>query len=1153
MNRTNDMAPEARRARRGRLCVAYFGAAALIVSAGCSGHLTSKGEVIQVQGNSQPTARISGSERTVSGAGETYTLHNRSRTSSFSWEIASSADWLRFSPSTGRLDSGESVDVEVAVETTTLDIATEGTFEAHFVVRDAERDAVFGSYTYLVVVDPDQGPELVTLDASAVELEIELGAALDVDPITTVLRNDGAEELAWRVWVTQPWLTIPATWQGALAPGTFTSVEVEFDSVQINQLSEGAHVAQVAFQATTRDGRRVPEEPLTRDVLVTVSSANAGRDPIATRNQLGAVAIFDFEEPGARVLDKASAQPPLDLDIENPNSVTWMSGHLRLGQPSRLFTQGPASKIRQACQASNELTIEAWITPANTTQDGPARIVSISAGANHRSATLGQGMWSGQPATVYNTRLRTTATDLNGMPLVVTPAGVAQTALQHVVYTRGTNNQARIYVNGVQSSAATIGGTLANWDSTYRLALGNEFGVERPWLGDLHLVAIYPRALTGGQVAGLTAMGSGDRGVGALQVTPELPVTTQAVLGGMPAQEQFDYQVRNTGTETIAWQASSSQPWAQVDPAFGSLLSGENAICQVTLNGSVTSLSAGLHTATVTFENTTNGLGDVDREVQLTVTDPGNPPPPPTGNHPILQPGSGWAGATTQPGQIGSGFASDRKTIARWDVVQALDVSAPTEIGLLAFHTNGIERIDIAVNGGPWARIDEIEMNPRVNVAEYWAVIDPQLFTANTVAEVRAIAYPNQGVPRVLESLYVNVLRTPGAAHTAYVSPVGSDHSGNGSAAAPFQTINRAAGHLQSLGGGRADGGTILLAAGDYSIANTPVITQSRYLTITTAPGAARANTRLTGHVGLGLNTRRLRLKNLTIRTYMDTTLNAGNYLWLDGCHQLGNGQHALAGPGSSSPWLPANFPWNWMGMTDCEVSDARFGPTMSIFQRGTRISRIGEDVFRYPKVLVNVTIDRVHPGNTGWHSDLIEISGGFTNENMLLYNVEATNVNAQGIFLRAPAGQTTTLRDSALVNFLLHKTDNVWISQFHTNSSVSNVLFWNCTIANMSLGILSPGVTSLDVRNSVMHNIFQGEGGQVQSSWFNDCHFILSAPLGAGATSGNVPNLFQNVGALDFSPGVGSPLLNRTSNQVPYDLNGFLRAVPAAVGALED
>ena len=58
-----------------------------------------------------------------------------------------------------------------------------------------------------------------------------------------------------------------------------------------------------------------------------------------------------------------------------------------------------------------------------------------------------------------------------------------------------------MYINGAVSSSGSTPGTFNNWDSGYALMLGNESSLDRPWLGELHLVAIYDRALSSGEVS----------------------------------------------------------------------------------------------------------------------------------------------------------------------------------------------------------------------------------------------------------------------------------------------------------------------------------------------------------------------------------------------------------------------------------------------------------------------------------------------------------------------------------------------------------------------------------------------------------------------------------------------------------------------------
>lgn len=69
-----------------------------------------------------------------------------------------------------------------------------------------------------------------------------------------------------------------------------------------------------------------------------------------------------------------------------------------------------------------------------------------------------------------------------------------------MVYTRDSSGQARLYIDGAEVASTTVGGDLTKWDLTAPLALANEPTGDRPWLGTLHLTAIYQRALTPSEV-----------------------------------------------------------------------------------------------------------------------------------------------------------------------------------------------------------------------------------------------------------------------------------------------------------------------------------------------------------------------------------------------------------------------------------------------------------------------------------------------------------------------------------------------------------------------------------------------------------------------------------------------------------------------------
>lgn len=223
--------------------------------------------------------------------------------------------------------------------------------------------------------------------------------------------------------------------------------------------------------------------------------------PTRERVTSGLQALYDFSAGwGNTVADVSQVSPALDLTIQNTAAVQWANQGLIIKSPTTISSGGPATKLINACKASNELTIEAWVTPATTNQGGPSRIVSISTDPNHRNVTLAQGLKPGEPTNLYNVRLRTTDSNENGIPSLSSAADSLRAQLSHVVFTRDRSGNAIIYINGQERAVDQLTGSLTNWAANFPLLLANERTDDRPWLGTYTLVAIYNRALSSHEV-----------------------------------------------------------------------------------------------------------------------------------------------------------------------------------------------------------------------------------------------------------------------------------------------------------------------------------------------------------------------------------------------------------------------------------------------------------------------------------------------------------------------------------------------------------------------------------------------------------------------------------------------------------------------------
>ena len=234
------------------------------------------------------------------------------------------------------------------------------------------------------------------------------------------------------------------------------------------------------------------------------------------RYEPNVIALYEFKAgPGNNTItDVSGVGTPINLTLFGTEGTDyqWVGGYgveFKTDTAKAQDMGNNSGQLQNAIATSGEYSIEAWVIPANVTQED-ANIVSYSGSGNERNFTLGQTMYN------YDFLQRSTTTDLNGMPRASTPDAdeVLQSSLQHVVVTYDPINGRRIYVNGAVTNAVdpVAPGGLDDWDaSIYPLILGNEMDGSRPWKGTLRLVAIHDRALTHQQIVQNFEVGVGEK------------------------------------------------------------------------------------------------------------------------------------------------------------------------------------------------------------------------------------------------------------------------------------------------------------------------------------------------------------------------------------------------------------------------------------------------------------------------------------------------------------------------------------------------------------------------------------------------------------------------------------------------------------------
>ena len=235
-----------------------------------------------------------------------------------------------------------------------------------------------------------------------------------------------------------------------------------------------------------------------------------------SRYEANVIALYEFKTgSGTIALDSSGVEPELNLTLDplGPDGVDWIGGWgLRIVDGKAQGSTVASRKLHDLITATGEYSIEAWVAPANVTQEGPARIVSYSGGVDARNFTLGQTQYN------YDFLQRSSANDANGEPALSTADADEdlQATLQHVVVNFDPINGRRIYVNGLYTDdmdPTHTGDTnnLNDWDDTFALVLGNEVSGNRPWQGSMRMLAIHNRILTPEQIQQNLDVGVGQK------------------------------------------------------------------------------------------------------------------------------------------------------------------------------------------------------------------------------------------------------------------------------------------------------------------------------------------------------------------------------------------------------------------------------------------------------------------------------------------------------------------------------------------------------------------------------------------------------------------------------------------------------------------
>ena len=528
--------------------------------------------------------------------GTVYTLRNAG-TTPMEWTIDASENWITISSQRGTLQGGQSADVGITINSRANALPL-GVHTARLLFRNLENTAgnTFRDVQLTISLEPQvldvQG--LTDTNVSGV-----VGGPFVPTTSTYTLTNLGGQAMIWATSANVSWLTLSAT-NGTLQPGESTAVEVIVNDIADHTLAAGTHTGTVTFTNSSNANGNT-----TRRVIVDVFDPAVGFLSIPKVSGLSAFGTVGGPFAPSSVEYILTNTGGETLGWSTTNNTTWVSLSHYAG------------------------TLE------------PGSAVTVTARLNTTANTLAQGVYTGtigfQNTTTGNgTTSRTMMLTVSREPgsLEVSdaepysirgPVGGPFTPAVKNYFLTNTGGQPIqwLMTNSVSwvSASATAGTLLPG--ATTTVTISTNLTTERRLAGTHNgILEFFNLTNSNGGTQRPVVLEVTDSEIGFMLVEDDQGFLSGGAVGGPFTPSTKAYTVRNIGGGRLIWRArkTTNANWLSITTTDGWLEPGAAATVEVQLNSYANQiLLTGTYTDAIFFENTTNGKGNTNRGVVLSV------------------------------------------------------------------------------------------------------------------------------------------------------------------------------------------------------------------------------------------------------------------------------------------------------------------------------------------------------------------------------------------------------------------------------------------------------------------------------------------------------------------------------------------------------
>jgi PKD repeat protein len=528
-----------------------------------------------------------------SPSGQTYGLTNVGGTT-MNWTVAKTANWLTLSATSGSLAGGASTTVTVSVTANANSLAA-GTYSDSIGFTNVSNGAGNTSRSVSLTVNPPPA-QLAVTPASGFSPAGYVGGPFNPASQTYGLTNTGGTTLNWTAAATANWLTLSAT-SGTLAAGAGTNVTVSVNA-NANSLAASTYPDTIEFTNASNGAGNT-----SRAVSLTVNPSPG---------QLAVGPSSDFTSSGYVGGPFSPASQTYGLTNVGGTALSWTAttaaNWLTLSATSGALAPGASINVTVSVnENADSLPVSAYsdtlgFTNTSNGAGNTSRAVSLT--VNPPPAQLAVGPLAGFSSSGYVGGPFSPASQTYGL------TNVGGTAL---------NWTASVTADWLSLSAA--GGTLAAGAST-NVTLSVNANAGSLAISTYFDTVSFTNVNNGLGNAADTVTLTVNPLPAQLVVGPLSDFSASGIVGGPFSPACQIYGLTNAGGTSLDWTATITAGWLSLSAGGGTLAPGASTNVTVSFSPEAESLPVSFYSDTVSFTNTSNGIGNAAANVNLMVLAP---------------------------------------------------------------------------------------------------------------------------------------------------------------------------------------------------------------------------------------------------------------------------------------------------------------------------------------------------------------------------------------------------------------------------------------------------------------------------------------------------------------------------------------------------